>query len=379
MMQCLSIMTASLLFCLIPSAVAQENVAEDADLQKAVAQYIDQLIAVRGAPVTAKRPSWSTVCDQFTWQRAVPELFRQAKVRNSDYLYGEILGSELAFDDIREAALRGLDSANERYRDRSLIWCSRHSDLLNDGQKKEVRAILTDNLKATKGEKLEHVLRFAKFGTKDDLPWLRKMYQDHFFEREPNYSAAKALPGYATVTRSRFLLLLAQLCDESVKTEIAVAIGQDKNLDQRVWGIFMATNLKDRTLVPLIGKTLDDKRQAPEPIEEWKDPDAKGPHLWRVSYHRVCDVALRAIWTLDKPKEKWPFKMPPMSELGTGWVFLHGMSNSLFDYVEPLRKEANQQRGLFLNHVILGYTDEQLEQVRGYMKTRAAAPSAKQE
>ncbi len=240
-----------------------------------------------------------------------------------------------------------------------------------------MRAVLEREIKATNGQKYAHMVRFAKFATKQDIPWLRKLYQQHFFEREPNYSVGRAISTVGQFSRAQFLLLLAQLGDESVKKEIATAINQDESVEQRVWGIFMAANLKDRTLVPLIGKTLDDKRQAPEPIEEWKDPDAKGPHLWRVSYHRVCDVALRAIWTLDKPKEKWPFKMPPMSELGTGWVFLHGMSNSLFDYVEPLRKEANQQRGLFLNHVILGYTDEQLEQVRGYMKTRAAAPSAK--
>ncbi len=348
---------------------------EAALLRQATTEYLDRLLELRNEGVAVPRPNRLKIGDRFGFDAARTELLRQLKERKSDYLYGQLLFvfEDERSDEVRDIALAGIESEIERYRRRSMLWCAKHPDLVQDDHRAKIRSSIKSVLQETNAQSVEDLWIIASVGTKADIPWLRKIYQQHFFQREPDYTCTN-LTGVNKVTRSGFLLALAKMGDEAARIEIAQAISQEKNIQQRAWGLVMAALLTDKSLVPLVGKALDDKRQVPEPIEQWQDPDAKGPRLLRTSYHRVCDVAVRAVRTIDVPKGDWMIKAPP---LDGSWRFLHGESNEVFDHVQPLNKEADPKRGLFLNHVILGYTDEQLEQVRGYMKTRAAEPNAK--
>ncbi len=359
--------------CIGSSAHAEDS-APTATVPEAlcaeITRYLDELEAYGKASNRLSRPGYSKITQKYDWRIASKELFRQARERNSEYVYGEILAARTDhdFDYLHEVARLGLDSTVKRFHYSAIRWYRSHPHRAEGAERDKVRQEIRKLLQAEKPRERGLLSAIVVLGTKQDIPWLRKIYKDHFFTPNPSYTCAHALPANGTVSATSMLLALAKLGDDDLRTRIAQAITQENDLQQRAWGLFIAAHLNDPKLVPLMAKALDDRRRVPEAIEQWRDPDAKGPHLHRVSYHRVCDVALRAIWTIDRPGDKWPFKATGLG----GWTFLHGASNRAFPYVEPLDKEFSDQQRVFLNHVILGYTDEQLEQVREYVKKRPA-------
>ena len=82
----------------------------DQELVKAVTEYLDQLVAMRNGPATVEQPRLSKLSRRFDWIHVAPELFRQAKARDSDFIYGEIIraSQEYPYEFIREPAMRGL-------------------------------------------------------------------------------------------------------------------------------------------------------------------------------------------------------------------------------------------------------------------------------
>jgi len=206
-----------------------------------------------------------------------------------------------------------------------------------------------------------------------DLPLIRSLYYRRYKTPKPGdpplYSCAEAFRANGQRTRSDILILLAQLGDAAPLREIRAAIEQEKDPQQRLWGIFVAVRLKDKSLIPLIAKALDDKRPSEEPIESDSDPEVKSPRAWLTMYTRVCDLAVRAIHELDPPAERWPFFV----EWAREWRI--GMAYQFFDFKQELGKgwellDEHTTVEVVNRRVIVGFKDDQIAYARRYAAGR---------
>ena len=344
-------------------AEVEERMGHPVSLEADVAAYLD--FSLRGDGVTLK-PLYDLYGQEAWFQEAV----RQAEEKKSEDLLNHLLvaGSNLKYDCLRALALKNLESDSDYVRGRAVQWCEENTDALSPAERNRYAQVVRQWFFASDGQ---HGYWQLKQGltTPADVSVIRRLYDRRYRTPKPGdpppYSCAEAFRANGQRTRSDMLLLLAQLGDAAPMREIRAAIEQEKDPQQRLWGIFVAARLKDKSLIPLIAKALDDKRPSEEPIESDSDPEVKTPRAWLTIYTRVCDLAVRAIREIDPPAERWPFRVPPArewrialawqdfdykQELGKGWEFLD----------EHTTVEVVNRR------VILGFTDDQIEYARRY-------------
>jgi len=259
-------------------------------------------------------------------------------------------------------------------------WGVRHYDALDQ----EMQEILDDKLRVEYEESHGRELHKAmhRVATKDDLPMLWRVYQEHY-HRQPSplivddlatmgpmgpmpprmslHSCAAVSP-YRN-SRLELLVVLDRLGHAEPKRMVRQAIDQDKDVQRRAWGIFVATKMEDPSLVPSIALALEDDRLVPEAIHwdfdfEVDDEEAR-ENIWRIDRVRVCDVAVWAIHELDEADE-WPFEVPDLSH----WQVSSELPNKGLHLLEA-RKQINQAwsdpRKRYVRTYQVGFTDEQIE------------------
>jgi hypothetical protein len=274
-------------------------------------------------------------------------------------------GSDLKYDCLRALALKNLESDTYYIRGRAVWWCERNADALSQAERDRYAQVVRQWFFASDGrEGYRQMMRGV--ATPADLPLIRSLYDRRCKTPKPGdpplYSCANAFRGNINLSRSDILLLLARLGDAAALREIRAAIEQEKDPQQRLWGILMAAQLEDRSLVPLIAKALDDKRPSEEPIDSDSGPQVVSPSTM---YTRVCDLAVRAIHDLDPPREPWPFRVP----LARGWRV--ALAYQSFDFKQELGKgwellDEHTTVEVVNRRVLVGFTDDQIEYARRY-------------
>jgi hypothetical protein len=339
----------------------EERMSHPVSLEADVAAYLD-FTTLRRDYVTLK-PLYD-LYGQETWFQ---EAIRQAEERKSEYLIDRMLatGSDLKYDCLRALALKNLESDTYYIRGRAVWWCERNADALSQAERDRYAQVVRQWFFASDGrEGYRQMMRGV--ATPADLPLIRSLYDRRCKTPKPGdpplYSCANAFRGNINLSRSDILLLLARLGDAAALREIRAAIEQEKDPQQRLWGILMAAQLEDRSLVPLIAKALDDKRPSEEPIDSDSGPQVVSPSTM---YTRVCDLAVRAIHDLDPPREPWPFRVP----LARGWRV--ALAYQSFDFKQELGKgwellDEHTTVEVVNRRVLVGFTDDQIEYARRY-------------
>jgi len=344
-------------------------------LEADVAAYLDDIPlhgVVAGATSFEARKALADLYGQEAWFK---EAIRQAEERKSQnllnhlYLVNHLLvsGSDLKYDCLRALAVKNLESDSDDVRGRAVEWCEKNADALSQTERDRYAQAVRQWFFASDGREGYGQMKQG-LATPADLPAIRSLYDRRYRTPKPGdpplYSCANA---NINLTRSDILLLLAQLGDAAPLREIRAAIEQEEDPQQRLWGILMAANLKDRSLVPLIAKALGDKRPSKEPTEGTPDPEEKTRWAWLAMYTRVCDLAVRAIHDLDPPAEPWPFSVP----LARVWRV--NSAYEFFDFKQDLGKGFEEVPCVHYStimvlsrRVIVGFTDDQIEYARRY-------------
>jgi len=343
----------------------EERMSHPVSLEADVAAYLD-FARLRRIYVTPK-PLYD-LYGQETWFK---EAIRQAEERKSEYLIDRMLatGSDLKYDCLRALALKILETDTDYIWRRAVWWCERNADALSQAERDRYAQVVRQRFFASDG-RYGYWQMMRGIATPADLPLIRSLYDRPCKTPKPGdpplYSCANAFQGNINLTRSDILLLLARLGDAAALREIRAAIEQEKDPQQRLWGILMAANLKDRSLVPLIAKALDDKRPSEELIDSDSGPQVVIP---LTMYTRVCDLAVRAIHDLDPPAKRWSFRVPG----ARGWRLR--LAYQSFDFKQELGKGwelLNEHTTVKVvnRRVILGFTDDQIEYARRYAVRR---------
>ncbi|MGB2967154.1 MAG: hypothetical protein WBD14_07065 [Phycisphaerae bacterium] len=342
-------------------AEVEERMGHPVSLQADVAAYLD--FRLRGDYVIME-PLYK-LYGQEVWFK---EGIRQAEERKSAYLLSHLLiiGEGFQFDCLRALAVKNLESDSHEMRQSAVWWCAKNADALSPAERDRYAQVVRRWFYASDGQEGYWQMK-GGLATPADLPLIRSLYYRRYKTPKPGdpplYSCAEAFRANGQRTRSDILLLLAQLGDAAPSREIRAAIEQEKDPQQRLWGIFVAVRLKDKSLIPLIAKALDDKRPSKEPIESDSDPEVKNPRAWLTMYTRVCDLAVRAIRDLDPPAERWPFFVQPARE----WRIALAWQD--FDYKQELGKgwellDEHTTVEVVNRRVILGFTDDQINYAR---------------
>ena len=301
------------------------------------------------------------------------EQIRQAQQRDSDVLLGAILrrwhfGTEF-FPDHKDALIpvlcQGLTSSTPLYRLKAAGWVAFNQQWFEEADITAARKVCLEAFVASQGEGGFDTL--LKLGTKAEIPAIRRVYEQHYRAQQALDYRCHAILWFHLPRRlpAHVLFLLVELGDPKALQEIRAAIVQEKDVQQRAWGLFMAMQLKTQSLLPLAIQMLDDKRVVPEEIDEWGDPDAKSPQQRYLASvrTRMCDVAARALYAIaDKPKD-WPVKEMPV--LG-GWRLDHGYSLQIFKHKEPGDKGWQADRTAVVRQWVAGFTDEELAVMKQY-------------
>jgi hypothetical protein len=343
-------------------AEVEERMGHPVSLQADVAAYLD--FRLRGDYVIME-PLYE-LYGQETWFK---EAIRQAEERKSAYLLSHLLGigEGFQFDCLRALAVNNLESDSHEIRQSAVRWCDKNADALSPAERDRYAQVVRRWFYASDGQEGYWQIK-GGLATPADLPLIRSLYYRRYKIPKrgdpPLYSCAEAFRANGQRTRSDILILLAQLGDAAPLREIRAAIEQEKDPQQRLWGIFVAVRLKDKSLIPLIAKALDDKRPSEEPIESDSDPEVKSPRAWLTMYTRVCDLAVRAIHDLDPPPERWPFRVP--------WPPGEWRIDSAYQYFD-FKQEVGKGWELLDEHttvevvnrrVIVGFTDDQIAYAR---------------
>ncbi|HUX14836.1 MAG TPA: hypothetical protein VMW52_00090 [Phycisphaerae bacterium] len=342
-------------------AEVEERMGHPVSLQADVAAYLD--FRLRGDYVIME-PLYK-LYGQEVWFK---EGIRQAEERKSAYLLSHLLiiGEGFQFDCLRALAVKNLESDSHEMRQSAVWWCAKNADALSPAERDRYAQVVRRWFYASDGQEGYWQMK-GGLATPADLPLIRSLYDRRYKTPKPGdpplYSCAEAFRANGQRTRSDILLLLAQLGDAAPSREIRAAIEQEKDPQQRLWGIFVAVRLKDKSLIPLIAKALDDKRPSEEPIESDSDPEVKNPRAWLTMYTRVCDLAVRAIHELDPPAEPWPFRVP----LARIWRV--ALAYQSFDFRQELGKgwellDEHTTVEVVNRRVILGFTDDQINYAR---------------
>ena len=342
-------------------AEVEERMGHPVSLQADVAAYLD--FRLRGDYVIME-PLYK-LYGQEVWFK---EGIRQAEERKSAYLLSHLLiiGEGFQFDCLRALAVKNLESDSHEMRQSAVWWCAKNADALSPAERDRYAQVVRRWFYASDGQEGYWQMK-GGLATPADLPLIRSLYYRRYKTPKPGdpplYSCAEAFRANGQRTRSDILLLLAQLGDAAPSREIRAAIEQEKDPQQRLWGIFVAVRLKDKSLIPLIAKALDDKRPSEEPIESDSDPEVKNPRAWLTMYTRVCDLAVRAIHELDPPAEPWPFRVP----LARIWRV--ALAYQSFDFRQELGKgwellDEHTTVEVVNRRVILGFTDDQINYAR---------------
>ena len=348
-------------------AEVAERMGHPVSLQADVAAYLD--FRLRGDGVILK-----PLYDLYGQEVWLKEAIRQAEERKSAYLLSHLLGigEGFQFDCLRALAVNNLESDSHEIRQSAVRWCDKNADALSPAERDRYAQVVRRWFYASDGQNGYWQMK-GGLATPADLPLIRSLYDRRYKTPKPGdpplYSCAEAFRGNDQRTRSDILLLLAQLGDAAPLREIRAAIEQEKDPQQRLWGIFVAVRLKDKSLIPLIAKALDDKRPSEEPIESDSDPEVKSPRAWLTMYTRVCDLAVRAIHELDPPAERWPFFV----EWAREWRI--GMAYQFFDFKQELGKgwellDEHTTVEVVNRRVIVGFKDDQIAYARRYVAGR---------
>ncbi|MCX5647917.1 MAG: hypothetical protein NTX40_02295 [Planctomycetota bacterium] len=342
-------------------AEVEERMGHPVSLQADVAAYLN--FSLRGDGVTLK-----PLYDLYGEEVWLKEAIRQAEERKSEDLLNHLLvaGSNLKYDCLRALAVKNLESDSDYVRGRAVQWCEENAEALSPAERDRYAQVVRRWFFASDGQN-GYGQMTRGLATPADLPLIRSLYYRRYKIPKrgdpPLYSCAEAFRANGQRTRSDILILLAQLGDAAPLREIRAAIEQEKDPQQRLWGIFVAVRLKDKSLIPLIAKALDDKRPSEEPIESDSDPEVKSPRAWLTMYTRVCDLAVRAIREIDPPAERWPFRVPWARE----WRIALAWQD--FDYKQELGKgwellDEHTTVEVVNRRVIVGFTDNQIEYAR---------------
>jgi len=256
-------------------------------------------------------------------------------------------------------------------------WGLRHYDALDDEMQKILDEKLRDEYEESGGKDLHEAMH--RVATKDDLPMLWRVYQEHY-HRQPSplivddlatigivppkmslHSCAAVSP-YRN-SRLELLVVLDRLGHDEPKKLVRQAIDQDKDVQRRAWGIFVATKMEEPSLVPRIALALEDDRLVPEAIHwdfdfEVEDEEAR-ENIWRIDRVRVCDVAVWAIHELDEAGE-WPFEVPDLSH----WQVSSELPNKglrLLKERQQVSQEWSDARKRYVRTYQAGFTDEQID------------------
>jgi len=342
-------------------AEVEERMSHPVSLEADVAAYLD--FRLRGDYVIRK-----PLYDLYGQEMWLKEAIRQAEERKSQYLLNHLLaaGSNLKYDCLRALAVKNLESDSDYVRGSAVEWCEENADALLQAERDRYAQVVRQWFFASDGRKGYTQMKRG-LATPATLPLIRRLYDRRYRTLKPGDPPLYFL--WSETTRCRLLLLLVQLGDAAALREIRAAIEQEKDPQQRLWGILMAARLKDRSLVPLIAKALDDKRPSKEPIESDSDPEVKSPRAWLTMYTRVCDLAVRAIHDLDPPAERWPFFVPGAR------VWRVPLAYQSFDFKQELGKgwellDEHTTVKVVNRRVILGFTDDQIEYARRHAASR---------
>ncbi|HUS44642.1 MAG TPA: hypothetical protein VM219_01200, partial [Phycisphaerae bacterium] len=348
-------------------------------LEADVAAHLDFVEA--GTASLVARNALNDLYGQETWFK---EAIHQAEERKSEGLlvYMLTIGRDLKYECLHALAVKNLASDSDYVRRSAVWWCEKNADALSQAERDRYAQMVRQWFFASDGREGYTEMKQG-FATPADLPAIRSLYDRRYRTLKPGdpplYSlievggrvlaGADVVPGHCGNPRARILLLLVQLGDAAALREIRAAIEQEKDPQQRLWGIYMAANLKDPSLVPLIAKALDDKRPSEEPIWSDSDPEVKSPRAWITMYTRVCDLAVRTIHELDPPAEPWPFRVP----LARIWRV--ALAYQSFDFRQELGKgwellDEHTTVEVVNRRVILGFTDDQIEYARRHAAGR---------
>jgi len=349
-------------------AEVDERMSRPVSLEADVAAYLD--FRLRGDYVIT-----GPLYERYGKEAWFKEAIRQAEEKKSEYLLSHLLGvgEDLQYDCLRGLAVKSLESASDYMRRNAIEWCERNVDALSPAERERYAQVVRQWFFASDGQNGYWQMKQG-LAKPADLPAIRRLYDRRYRSPKPNgpprYSCAEAFRANDQRTRTDMMLLLAQLGDKAVVQEIRAAIDQEKDPQQRLWGIFVAVRLNDKSLVPLIAKALDDKRPSEESIEADSDQEVESPWAWLTMYTRVCDLAVRAIHDLAPPAERWPFHVPSARywRVALAW--------QLFDYKQEVGKrwelpDEHTTVKVVNRRVIVGFTDDQIEYARQYAARRA--------
>jgi hypothetical protein len=305
---------------------------------------------------------------------AWPELAKQAAARKP-YLVLRVLftGQHVKHAALRDLALAYLDDdMADRY---ALQWCVLNREMLSDAQRADVRERLWKKLES----KDWGFYLLKEIAEPKDVPRLRALYEKKFRKAE-DFDPYDIRMAFSVLWESRtlhgdVLALLARLGEARAVGEIRAALAPKAPPEQRMWGALMAAHLADRTLLPLLTDALNDKRPGHVAICQDMNPEIGDRGAWISAYTRVCDVALRAIYTILPPeKEKpWPFRV---SRLRGSAAFFHAFELSEFKYREKVsqgweRLDEHSRSDVVNTRLVVGYTDEQIDFARKYVAARS--------
>ncbi len=325
------------------------------------------------------QPRPSLLYQHYSREALYDEMARQARARQSDRLFRLVLflASDAKSERVEQLALDGL-ATQGTYRLYACRWCWKNKDRLSPEEHQRAVKAYRAAFFESKGEQCyPQMLECAR---KEDVPAIKTLYSTVYRRKAPMtesgegsvYTCHGAFSSMRT-TRAEILLLLANLGEPEAVQEIRTAIAQDKDVQRRAWGMLLAVRWRhNKSLLPLIVKTLDDKRQVPERVGFAADPEVHSSRAFRTLYTRVCDVAVRAIHQIDPPTPPWPFfKVLAIKH----WRVWPAFADTSFDFKQELSKGwelLNEHTTVKVvnRRVILGFTDDQIEYARRYAARR---------
>jgi len=325
------------------------------------------------------QPFFDLLTRHYSREAIFDEMVRQARARKSDRLLGLVLvvASHAKNESVKQLAVGGL-TAQETYRQYACRWCWKNKDRLSPEEHQRAVKAYRAAFFESKGEQCyPQMLECAR---EEDVPAIKTLYSTVCRRKAlmtesgegSIYTCHGAFSSMRT-TRAEILLLLANLGEPEAVQEIRTSIAQDKDVQRRAWGILLAVRWRhNKSVMPLIVKTLDDKRQVPERVGFGADPEVHSSRAFRTLYTRVCDVAVRAIHQIDPPTPPWPFlKVLAIKH----WRVWPAFADTSFDFKQELGKGwelLNEHTTVKVvnRRVILGFTDDQIEYARRYAARR---------
>ncbi|MGB2754887.1 MAG: hypothetical protein WBD75_09230 [Phycisphaerae bacterium] len=220
-------------------AEVNDRMSRPVSLQADVAAYLD--FRLRGDGVTLE-----PLYDLYGQEVWLKEAIRQAEDRKSEDLLNHLLaaGSIPKYDCLRALAVKNLESDSDYMRRNAVEWCERNADALSPAERNRYAQAVRQWFFASDGREGYTQMKQG-LATPADLPAIRSLYDRRYKIPKPGDPHLYSLWSET----SRLLLLLVQLGDAAALQEIRAAIEQEKDPQQRLWGILMAAKLKDTSLL----------------------------------------------------------------------------------------------------------------------------------